>query len=507
MSLKKSSIVFAFFTSISRILGFIRDVIIAKFLGAGFLSDAFFFAIKIPNLFRKLFGEGALNASFIPIYSKELKKDKEQAKVFANRVFTKLFLVLFTLTIIAEIAMPFIVSILGYGFRDDPNQLKLTILLSRIAFPYLILISLTALLSGILNSFNRFAEAAAAPILLNLTLIASIFLLKEITPTAAHSLSIGFTISGFLQFYLIYKALQKRGAAPKFTKPVISQRIKFFLHKLIPGIIGVGIYNINITIDTIFATHQDGAVSWLYYAQRLTQLPLALIGTAIATVILPSLSKQNLKERTELTNKALDFSLFLTFPATIFLFIGAFPFISILFERGAFSSLDAYNTALALKVYVIGLPAIIIGKILTANFHAKGNTKTPVKISFYTMIINVALNFILFPKYKFVGITIASSISAYFLAFHTFYLLWKRNLLKISNKTIKNIATTLILAGFIGIIAYAFTQNALENWLKYELLEKILYIGSIFATASIAYLGSTSLILKLNLKDLKFKKR
>lgn len=491
MSLKKNSFIVSFFTGLSRIFGFIRDLFIARFLGAGMLSDVFFMAFRLPNLFRKLFAEGALNPAFVPIFSRELSSNKENAKLFARRVFSILFYILLIFTILFEIFMPFFVEFFAEGFSDNPEKLSLTITLSRITFPYLLFISLVSLMSGILNSLGKFSAPAASPIFLNLTLITSIFVLGPISATLSHALSIGAAIAGVIQFILLYIPLKKENFNPKLVKPQLSPKIKRLLKRMIPGIIGAGIYNINIAVDTYFAAYEKSSVSWLYYADRLTQLPLAMIGIAISIALLPALSKliKNKKttEAEKTQNNAIELALFLTMPATIFLYIGAFVFISLLFQHGEFNLTDAIATSNALKIYVISLPASIISKILITNFFARGDTKTPMQIALFAMIFNVVFDYILFKYFGFMGIVFATTCASWIRFFLLFAVLFTKKKFKIYKKTIINSAKIILISLFSGFIAKTILNGVLLKWEALTLFYKILYLILVFGTALASY--------------------
>ena len=291
MNLIKSTGTFSFFTIISRLLGYLRDILIAIFLGTSFIADAFFVAFRIPNTFRRLFSEGTFNAAFVPSYASQLIKGKNKSNKFANEVFNLLFLILLILVLLAEIFMPAFVSLIAPGFVDDNEKMKLAIDLTRITFPFLLLISLASFFSAILNSHNRFAEAAAAPILLNIILIIILLLSKFLNDSLVYYLSYGVTIAGLLQLIFLYFFVKKYFKLKLNTEFKISPRVKFFFNKLIPSIFSSGVTQINILVGTIIASFQASAVSYLYYADRIYQINLAIAGIAIGVVILPQLSK------------------------------------------------------------------------------------------------------------------------------------------------------------------------------------------------------------------------
>jgi len=339
MNLIKSTGTFSFFTIISRLLGYVRDILIAVFLGAGPLADAFFVAFRIPNTFRRLFSEGTFNAAFVPSYSSLLNKKKLSAN-FANNIFNLLILGLFFLVIVTEILMPLFVFMIAPGFEGDSQKMELAITLTRITFPFLLFVSLASFFSAILNSHNKFAIASAAPIILNILLIGVLFFGKILNDELVYYLSYAVTIAGILQFIFLYFFVKKYFSPILKLNIKIDKKIKTFFKKLLPSIFSSGVTQINILVGTIIASFQAGAVSYLYYADRVYQINLAIAGIAIGTVILPQLSKyvqNNKKDKINLIqNKALELSLFLSIPAAIALSIASEEIISSLFGYGSF---------------------------------------------------------------------------------------------------------------------------------------------------------------------------
>ena len=327
MNLIKSTGTFSLFTIISRLLGYLRDILVAIFLGTGFLADAFFVAFRIPNTFRRLFSEGTFNAAFVPSYASELAKGKKKSNNFANEVFNFLFLSLLFIILIVQLFMPLFVSLIAPGFVGDSEKINLAINLTRITFPFLLFICLASFFSAILNSHNRFAAAAAAPIILNIILVGVLFFSKMLNDSLVYYLSFGVTLAGFLQLIFLYKIAKKYYKLEfKFTL-IISNKVKIFFKKLLPSIFSSGVTQINILVGTIIASFQTSAVSYLYYADRIYQINLAIAGIAIGVVVLPQLSKhiQNKKKKKVLLiqNKALELSLFLSLPASIALLIAS----------------------------------------------------------------------------------------------------------------------------------------------------------------------------------------
>ena len=372
MNLIKSTTTFGFFTIISRILGYIRDILIAIFLGSGLLADAFFVAFRIPNTFRRLFSEGTFNAAFVPSYASELSKGKDNADNFATSIFSFLILGLFFIVLLIEILMPLFVFLIAPGFSGDEEKMELVINLTRITFPFLFFVSLSSFFSGILNSHNRFAAASAIPIILNVLLIGVLFFGKILDDSLVYYLSYAVVIAGIIQFFFLY-IIVKKFYLPKISFQFkLNEKIKIFFKKLLPSIFSSGVTQINILVGTIIASFQASAVSYLYYADRIYQINLAIAGIAISTVILPKLSKlikqENNIETINIQNKALELSLFLSVPAAIALLIASEPIISSLFGYGSFSEIGVKNSATALFYFAFGLPAFAIIKIFSSFF-------------------------------------------------------------------------------------------------------------------------------------------
>lgn len=415
-------------TMASRLLGFVRDILIAAALGTGVVADAFFVAFRFPNLFRRLFGEGAFNAAFVPLFAKRLEADGEaEAQAFAGEAMSGLTFVLLVFSAIAIVAMPWLMVGLAPGFIGDPAKYDLAVDLTQIAFPYLLCMSLVALLSGVLNSMHRYWVAAAAPILLNVVLIAALLIAIGLghasAPEAGYILAIGVTIAGLAQLAMLWIAVRRTGLTIRFAWPTYSPAMRRLVELGIPGLISGGITQINIVVGTIIASLQAGAVSYLYYADRLYQLPLGIVGIAIGVVLLPELARQlragNRAEVMDVQNRSLEFGLVLTIPAAIALAVAAEPIISVLFQRAAFTGDDAYNTAWALRAFAVGLPAFVLIKIFQPAFFAREDTKTPMRLALVNLIANVALSLALFYAFQragwlpHVGIAIATSIAGW----------------------------------------------------------------------------------------------
>ena len=466
MNLIKSTGTFSFFTIISRLLGYVRDILIAVFLGAGPLADAFFVAFRIPNTFRRLFSEGTFNAAFVPSYS-SLLDNKKASQKFANNIFNLLIVGLFFLVLIIEILMPLFVFLIAPGFEGDYQKMELAITLTRITFPFLIFISLASFFSAILNSHNKFAVASAAPIILNIILIGVLSFGKFLNDELVYYLSYAVTASGILQFIFLYFFIKKY-FSPKFSLHIkIDTNTKTFFRKLLPSIFSSGVTQINILVGTIIASFQASAVSYLYYADRIYQINLAIAGIAIGTVILPQLSKHVQSDKKDkinlIQNKALELSLFLSIPAALALLIASEEIISSLFGYGSFNELSVVNSAKALFYFAIGLPAFSLIKVFSAFFFARHNTKVPFYISLTSVLLNVFISVVFFKEVGFIIIPIATTIASWFNAILLFIFLKKKNLFSFNlmfiNRFIKILLSSILMGIFFSYMIHFFNEK------------------------------------------------
>jgi putative peptidoglycan lipid II flippase len=407
-------------TMVSRILGFARDMLIAALLGAGPVADAFFVALRLPNLFRRLFGEGAFNAAFVPEFSGMLAAEgRGAAQRFAEEAFAVMFFWLGLLTIAGEILMPQLMMVLAPGFESVPAKFALAVTLSRITFPYLILICLAALVSGVLNGLDRFTAASASYVLFNVISIAFMIGLAPYVPTVGHAIAWGVTASGVAQLALLMIAARRAGMGLWLPWPRLTPQVRVLLRRMAPGLIGAGVTQLNLAVDVIIASLLPaGTVSVLYYADRVQQLPLGVIGTAVGTAMLPLLSRQvragEGAAALATQNRAIEYSLLLTLPAALALVVAARPLIWVLFGHGAFSAEDAALSAHALAAYAVGLPAFVLVKVLAPGFFARGDTATPVKIGLAAVTLNLALNLAFMRPLQSMGPALATSLAAIF---------------------------------------------------------------------------------------------
>jgi putative peptidoglycan lipid II flippase len=389
----------------------------AIYLGSGPLADAFFVAFRIPNTFRRLFSEGTFNAAFVPSYSSELAKSKNKANEFANIVFNLLLFGLLLTTILIEIFMPVFIKLIAPGFTNDLEQTQLAINLTRLTFPFLFFISLASFLSAILNSHNKFAAAAAAPIILNILLILCLILANQFEDNLVYYLSYTVSVAGLIQFVFLLIFVRKFYFPKIDLNFKIHENVKTFFKKLLPSIFASGVTQINILVGTIIASFQVSAVSYLYYADRIYQINLAIAGIAIGTVILPNLSKyvetKNDEKILQIQNKALELSLFLSLPAAFALIVASEEITSSLFGYGSFDKESVKNSASALFYFSIGLPAFSLIKIFSSFLFARKDTNTPFKISLFSVITNILISVIFFKDFGFIIIPIATSISSW----------------------------------------------------------------------------------------------
>jgi putative peptidoglycan lipid II flippase len=409
-------------TILSRVLGFARDVLIAAVLGASAAADAYFVAFRVPNMFRRLFAEGAFDAAFIPLFAKRLHGEgAEAARAFAGQALAGLMVLLVAFTVLAEIAMPWVMLLLAPGFSSDPEKFALAVLLARIALPYLPFMSVVALYTGVLNAHGRFAIAAFTPTLLNVVLIAVLLVLIASggtqQSTVAIALAWGITASGVLQVLVVVAAAAKLGMSVPWQRARLTPEMRRLAALATPGVIAGGIAQITGVISTIIATLQDRVVSWLYYADRLFQLPLGVIGVAVGVVLLPTLShKLRSGDHAAVLaseNRALEFALLLTLPAAVALFLAADPIMRVLFERGAFTAVDTKATAAMLSALALGLPAYVLIKVLHPSFFAREDTRTPMIYAGISMAANVVLSLTLFLLIGATGIALATTLSGW----------------------------------------------------------------------------------------------
>jgi len=404
------------FTGVSRIFGLIRESLMSHIIGASPITDAFLVAFKFPNFFRRIFAEGAFNASFVPQFSGQLASEgPESAKLLAERVMAVLGATLILFVTFIVVATPWVMGVIAPGFSATPERLDMAITFTRITFPYILFISLAALLSGVLNSLDRFAAAAAAPIILNIIMIGTMIVFSYADLATGKALSWAVFLAGVLQLIWLYWVCWRAGFRLKIRLPRLTPEVRKVIRLMIPGAIGAGVMNINLLLDMVFASLlPSGSISFLHYADRLNQLPLSLFGIAMGTALLPSLSRQiRLGEEQKARASqglAVEVSLQLTIPAALGLMLLSYPIIDLLY---GLKGEQVTATAAALAAFATGIPAYVLSKVFVTGFFARQDTKTPVKIAIISIVCNLMLNVILMGPFSHVGLAMATSIAAW----------------------------------------------------------------------------------------------
>lgn len=422
-------------TGISRVFGFIRDMLIARVLGAGRLSDIFLAAFKLPNLFRDLLGEGALSAIFIPMYT-DSKKDSD----FAKNVFSWLMVVLLGITILFEIFMPLVVWGLAPGFDADPGKIDMTIIISRIMFVYVIFVCGAAFLSAVLNAFSRFLLAAFMPVLLNIMLIGALLCAMFFgSQNVLYLMAFTVVLSGVIQFGILWSRIRRHHFGLRLVVPRMTPAIKSMFKRFGVSIVGTGFYQLTIIIGTFVASFQSGAVSWLYYSDRIVQLPFAMIGLAVGTVLMSSISNaladKNMRSVYVQQNSSMRRSLMLIFPCVVGLVLLAEPIIRYLFQYGAWTSSSTVAVANAIMIQALVLPAMLISQIYSKTLYASQDVKTPVKTSMVSLGVAAALYLALFPFVGYLAIPIGVVISGYLKNFLLGRACQRRELVHVDGRT------------------------------------------------------------------------
>ena len=421
MSLYRNVLSVGGLTLVSRVFGFVRDALMAAVLGISPVSDAFNAAFRFPNLFRRLFAEGAFNTAFVPMFSNALEtQGAEGAKALASRIMSWLVAVILVVTILVEIFAPQIMVIFVPGFVGDPQKFELTVFLTRIMFPYLACMSLMAAYAAILNSMGRFFAAAFAPVVLNLVNISALVPLAILSleaPDTAFWVAIATMLGGVAQLALVYIAIRRTGMTPAIRLPRLDAEVRKFWVLAVPAIVAGGITQINIFVGTVIASGANEVMSIIYNADRLYQLPLGIIGIAIGTVLLPELSRHlsagRESEARQSQSQSLFLSMLLSVPAAAALIGLALPIVRVLFERGAFGPADSVTVSEALVAFAVGLPAFVLIRVLQPGFFSRQDTRTPTTFAAVSLVINVALSLLLFSSLRHIGIALATSLSAW----------------------------------------------------------------------------------------------
>ena len=492
-------------TILSRILGFLRDSIIARIFGVGISTDAFFVAFKIPNLLRRISAEGAFTQAFIPILAEyKSKKTPEETAILINKVATLLGLFLITLTLAGIFGAPWLIYLSAPGFASDPEKFNLTVDMLQITFPYIFFISLVSMAGGILNSYGKFLVPAFTPVWLNISFIVAALYFSDSFSQPAFVLAWAVFIGGILQLFFQLPFLKQIGFLPKFDLNINDPGVWKITKLMGPAILGVSVTQISLLINTVFASFLAvGSVSWLYYADRLMEFPVGVLGVALSTILLPSLSgsisaKKN-KEYSSLVNWGLKLSVLLAAPAALGLFILATPLITTLFYYGAFTEHDVNMTRHALSAYSIGLVALILIKVLAPAFYAQKNIKTPVKIAIFTLFCTQLMNMIFIGFFGHAGLALAIALGACINAGLLFFFLRKDKTFVIEdgwNIYLIKITFGLLVMG--GCLYYL--KESSDIWLSYSALEKIYNLLFLILVGMASYFASLK-ILGINLSD------
>ena len=490
MNLLKSTGTIGGLTLVSRVAGFAREMLMSRVMGASWQADAFFVAFRLPNTFRRLFGEGAFSAGFVPLYAQRLHGSggNDEAKHFSEEVLAVFVPTLVLFTVVFEIIMPlFVAAISGY----DGQKLELATFLTRITFPYLILISLVSLFSGILNSLSRFTAAAFAPALLNLSMLAALIFVRVGGTTTAVALAIAVTIGGVIQLALLLAACARADIVLKLRRPRMTPGVRQFVRVVVPATLGAGVYQISAFIDTFFLTRiGTGAMSYFNYADRLNQLPLGVIGAALGTAILPQVSRHvgaNEPEKAaHVQGQAAELAMLLCLPAALALAVSAFPLVSALFQGGRFTTEDARLTALTLSIIVLGLPAYVLVKVLTPGFYARQDTATPVKVAALVLVATIVLNFLLIPPFGIAGLASAIAFCSWLNCTILYVILHRRGHFRIQGWLASRIARQLIAAAAMAGALVAI-RMILSGWFEGSVGHRMAGVVAIVAGGMAVY--------------------
>jgi len=503
MSLLKKFATVASSTMMSRIFGFIREMLMATALGTGPAADAFNAAFRFPNTFRRLFAEGAFNSAFVPLFARKIEKGTDIARQFSEEVFSVLFSILLILTIVMELSMPFLVArVIAPGFAGDAGKFEATVRLAAIMFPYLGCMSLAAMMGGMLNALHRYFAAAIAPVFLNIILIgvlAYAWLAKLDAWHISLGLSWGVMVAGVIQLLIVWAAVRNAGIKTGLAVPRLTANVRRLLALALPAAITGGITQVNLLINTNIASAKSGAVSSLVYADRLYQLPLGVVGITVATVLLPELSRAlrggDLKEAGNLQNRSVELTLMLSLPAAAAFLVMSEPIVRLLFEHGQF---DARSTAIVsgiLAVYGLGLPAFVLIKAFIPGFFAREDTRTPMIFAAVSVFVNISLAITLFPYLSAKGIAIAEIIAGWTNAVLLFLVLVRRRHWKSDHTFRKRIPVFLVSAAVMAAaLSFAISRLVWPLSAAAPLFMRISTIAALVSGASIIYFGMVFLI-------------
>jgi len=488
-------------TFVSRILGFVRDTLIARVFGAGMLSDAFIVAFKIPNLLRRISAEGAFSQAFVPILAEyKSQRSFDETHNLINRVATWLGLILVVVTLLGMLAAPWIVALIAPGFTSDLPKMQLTIELLRITFPYIFFISLVSMAGGVLNTYNKFGIPAFTPVWLNVSMIAAVLFFADYFAEPIKVLAWAVFFGGLLQLIFQIPFLKQIGLLPKLDLHAGDDGVWRILKLMGPAVLGVSVAQISMITNTIFASFlKTGSVSWLYYADRLMEFPTGVLGVALGTILLPSLSKAYAGKDESEYSQLLDWGLRLTFilaaPAAVALAVLATPLVTALFHYGKFTPIDVVMTQQALVAYSVGLLGLILVKILAPGFYARQNIKTPVKIAVFTLVITQLMNafFIFVLPLQHAGLALAIGLGACINASLLYYHLRQHNIFQPQSGWTIFLLKLLAALGVMGVTLY-FAMGDTGAWLHYGLVKRLIYLAGLVVLGGVSYFATLMLL-------------
>ena len=488
-------------TFVSRILGFVRDTLIARVFGAGMLSDAFIVAFKIPNLLRRISAEGAFSQAFVPILAEyKSQRSFDETHHLISRVATWLGLILVVVTLLGMLAAPWIVSLIAPGFTADQPKMQLTVELLRITFPYIFFISLVSMAGGVLNTYNKFGIPAFTPVWLNVSMIAAVLFFADHFAEPIKVLAWAVFFGGFLQLIFQIPFLKQIGLLPKLDFHAGDDGVWRILKLMGPAVLGVSVAQISMITNTIFASFlKTGSVSWLYYADRLMEFPTGVLGVALGTILLPSLSKAYAGKDESEYSQLLDWGLRLTFilaaPAAVALAVLATPLVTALFHYGKFTPIDVVMTQQALVAYSVGLLGLILVKILAPGFYARQNIKTPVKIAVFTLVITQLMNglFVFVLPLQHAGLALAIGLGACINASLLYYHLRQHNIFQPQPGWTIFLLKLLAALSVMGVTLY-FAMGDTGAWLHYGLIKRLIYLTGLVVLGGVSYFATLMLL-------------
>ncbi len=490
--LLKSTLVVGVMTLVSRISGLVRDIVFANIMGSGLIADAFFVAFRIPNFFRRIFGEGAFSQSFIPVYSEYRERNTaEEVRAFMDRMAGVLAAILVVLVLLGIWAAPGIVMVIAPGYLDEPDKFEVTVDALRLTFPYLLFISLVAMSQGLLNTCGRFGPPAVTPVLLNLCMIAAAVWLVPVTANEAIAVSIGVLVAGVLQLAFQVPFLHQEDVLPVPRPKLGDPGVKRVFRLMLPAMFGVSVAQINILIGTLLASFLvTGSVSWLYYSDRVMEFPLGVFGIALATVMLPSLSKLHANNRPEAFSELMDWSLrwvfLISVPAMVGMILLSGPILSTLFLHGSTTPSDIRMMSLSLTAYSVGLAGFVLVKVLAPGFFARQDMKTPVKIAAAAMVVNIILSLILVSPMQHTGLALATSLAAWINASLLLHLLIQQGIFTPQPGWLKFLAKVAAAATAMSAVLL-WGVDRLDGWMAMGILDRALVLTAWIAVGAVVY--------------------